>query len=524
MRIRALLVALATALAACDGQDASGPSVGPPASVAVVAGNDQNGTVAGELREQVVVRVADEDGDAVAGVPVTFVSTGGGGAFFAAVVETDAAGEARNRWTLGTVAGPQTAEARIVANGFLAAPLRATAAPGAPASLERVSPAHRAVPLGGSDSLAVRVRDALGNDVPGVTVAWTAEPGGSVSPGTSTTDAAGVAKTQWTPAVRVDATQTARASAAGAELAFTASALSPPAGTLVVTRQGDGQTGQVGTALADSLALVVSLPDGRPVHGVAVAWSTPGAAVGGVFPAAGTTDANGRVAARWILDSRAGPVTARFSVAGGPTGTFAAAATAGPATRLLRSGGVDQTGRPGRVLAQPLTARAVDGYGNLVRDAEIAWTVVSGGGTVSPAVSRVPAGGLDAATEWTLGDQVGTQEVRASHGTLAPVTYTATSRRVVLIVIQAPLATDTVGNTLSVRATVDADEPLAAVTLDVTGLFHDRPMTQAPDGTWRATVDVSSMPRGIMQIWVAARDVVGTSASRTVGFYHDPGR
>src|ERR1041385_3211770 len=58
----------------------------------------------------------------------------------------------------------------------------------------QVAPAGTKLP----DSLAVLVTDTAGDPVAGVTVAWSVTGGGSVSPGTSHTNALGIAKTTRT--------------------------------------------------------------------------------------------------------------------------------------------------------------------------------------------------------------------------------------------------------------------------------------------------------------------------------------
>jgi hypothetical protein len=517
-------VAALLLLAACDGGGGTtGPVVGPPAAVTVTAGNGQAGAAGAALPADVEVRVTDADGDAVPAVPVTFFVTGGAGSFFVAVVNTDADGRASNRWTLGTAAGAQTAQARVVGAGgaFLAAPLTATAAPGAAAALEPVSPAHRTLPAGGDDSVTVRVRDALGNPVPGVAVVWSVTSGGgTVSAATRTTDAAGLAGTRWSPAVRLDSAQSLRASSGALQTAFTAQATMPTA--ILVSRVNDGQTGDVGTALPENVAVAVTLGDGRPLRGAAVSWSRTGPSVGGLFPPTATTDGAGRATAQWILDSRIGTQAATATV--GPVATaFTATAVAGPPTRILVAAGQGQTGRPGRALPTPLGARLVDRYGNIVRGRDISWSVVTGGGSVAPAVSRPAPGAFDAETVWTLGPGIGAQTARASYGALTPVDFPATSRTVVLVTIETPEAGDTVGASVTVVASVDSDRPLSFVEAHITGL-HPRAMAPTGDGRWTYTYDVSALPAGVLDLWVSARDVEGAYGSQHFAIYHDPSR
>jgi hypothetical protein len=77
-----------------------------------------------------------------------------------------------------------------------------------------------------STALQVKVADAGGNPVTGTTATWSVTGGGgSVAPGSSVTNASGLASTMWTLGPVIGA-QSAQATAAGAPVAFTATASS----------------------------------------------------------------------------------------------------------------------------------------------------------------------------------------------------------------------------------------------------------------------------------------------------------
>ena len=220
-RAAACFAALA-ALAACD--SSSGPRPQVAARLDIVAGNEQEAVVGSELPTALVVKVTDDRGRPVRGQIVNFRVVSGGGGVFAGTAQTNDAGEARERWTLGTstaAADSQRVEVRAVdaASGeaLVFATFRATAKPDVPAGAPPVGPASRTGAAGTvlADSLALRVADKYGNPVPGIDVAWAvASGGGSVSPATSRTDASGVAKARWTLG-GATGTQTATGTAAG---------------------------------------------------------------------------------------------------------------------------------------------------------------------------------------------------------------------------------------------------------------------------------------------------------------------
>lgn len=143
-----------------------------PASITVVSGDLQSGSVGGDLPVPLQVRVDDSNGRPIAGQIVNFVVLSGGGSVFAGVANTNADGVAREIWTLGPVArDTQVVEARAV-SPTSGAPLvfarfRAVASPGPATRL--VVTAITAPPSAYallSPALQVRVTDQYLNTVP----------------------------------------------------------------------------------------------------------------------------------------------------------------------------------------------------------------------------------------------------------------------------------------------------------------------------------------------------------------------
>jgi hypothetical protein len=98
-------------LAACG--DGGGPS--GRISVTLVSGGGQTAVVGHELTDPLVVEVTDASGNPVGGQLVNFVVTSGEGHMFAGAAETDAAGHARDFFTLGiSTADPHRVEVRAV--------------------------------------------------------------------------------------------------------------------------------------------------------------------------------------------------------------------------------------------------------------------------------------------------------------------------------------------------------------------------------------------------------------------------
>ena len=98
----------------------------PPSSIQIVDGDGQAGQAGAALPRQVVARVLNTIGGPVAGVTVTFTPGSGAGQSFSPTSGvTDANGEARTQWTLGSSLGQYTAS--VSAPGLGSRSITATA-------------------------------------------------------------------------------------------------------------------------------------------------------------------------------------------------------------------------------------------------------------------------------------------------------------------------------------------------------------------------------------------------------------
>lgn len=103
-------------------------SVGPPATIAKVSGDNQVATPGAAVPLAPTVRVTDAVGNNVSGAGVTFAVTSGGGAVAGSSQNTSADGTARPAgWTLGPAAGANTVTATAAATGVAGNPLTFTA-------------------------------------------------------------------------------------------------------------------------------------------------------------------------------------------------------------------------------------------------------------------------------------------------------------------------------------------------------------------------------------------------------------
>jgi hypothetical protein len=192
-------------IVSCD-KSATAPTpipIGPPVSLKVVEGANQQAVASAELPNPIRFSLTDSAGRAVKGQIVNFVVVSGGGAVPAAFALTDSSGIVGTKWTLGSlVADSQVIEARFVGeagNQLLSARVRASALPDRAVQLVKVSPNPNDIKLGTlvPDSLFVHAVDRFGNGVPGQVVRWTVNNNGTVSRDSVVTNGGGYAATRW---------------------------------------------------------------------------------------------------------------------------------------------------------------------------------------------------------------------------------------------------------------------------------------------------------------------------------------
>ena len=320
-----LLIALA--LFDCGGGGGGGGTGPTPNTIAVSAGNNQVGAAGTALPESLAAIVRDQGGAPLAGANVTFTITAGGGSVSPAARVTDAAGIAKTRRTLGPNAGTQTVSAGA---GSLA-----------PAQFSAVSQINGAVNIANSttgpltdsvgatkaESLTVLVTDQNATPVQGVTVSWTAS-GGSVSPASGSTSAAGLSKVRFTYGTAAG-NQPATATVTGLVGSPVVITLNATAGTAVAIAKTAGDNGTAAPGGQVNYTAQSQDTHGNPKGGVAIDWAV---ATGGgsITPPQNATGTNGNATATRTLGAGLGAQTATATAAalpGAPAVTFTTTAT-----------------------------------------------------------------------------------------------------------------------------------------------------------------------------------------------------
>lgn len=408
----------------------SGPRIqfGPPAQLQIVSGNFQSDTVGRELPEALVVRVVDSAGHGVPEQIVNFRVTGGAGSVFGGAAITNDSGEARERWTLGTVAGDtQRVEARAVDTRTGAALVFGTfVAVGVPdiAATVAVAPASAldsamfvsgdTLLTGDSLTFAAYARDRHGNAKPGAPVTWT----------TSNAAVAGIGVNGRLGAVGVGNTAViAVVDTAHGSRGLSVQLRVPVSLALVL---GADQSDTIEAMLTDSVRVRVTDRRGAPFTGATVVFrgvnGGPPDTTAGCSCKTATSNAAGLVSAQWRLGPAVGVST--LAIAGRlPSGStfdslsLSATVRHGAAASLSRvSGGASNTG---------LIVAVRDRRGNPASGVIVHWSI-TGPGSLSDTLSVSDIGGL-AGTSVTAA--TGSVTVLASVQGLAgsPVSFTVTT-------------------------------------------------------------------------------------------------
>jgi alpha-tubulin suppressor-like RCC1 family protein len=293
-----------------------------------------------------------------------------------------------------------------------------------------------------------------------------------------------------------------------------------PAKLLVVS--GDMQSAPVGTELPQPLVVRVVDDQGRPVRNQLVNFVVT-AGGGSVFAGSALTNNDGEARERWRLgpiaaDSQRVEARAVDPATGAPLvfAVFKATALAGPATGLVPVGASARQGFAATVLADSLAVRLADANGNPVTGAPVTWSVVRGGGSISPPTATTNAQGI-ARAAWTLGASADSaNEAHATSGAFtAQFTATAQVGPPALVTIDPAQLSFTVGGgARTVTATVRDAGGNAVTGAAVTWASTDASVVQVAGNGNTATVT----PTGIGSAQVRATAGIATGAATvTVG-------
>ena len=203
---------------------------------------------------------------------------------------------------------------------------------------------------------------------------------------------------------------------------------------------GEGQRGQVGTALAAPFVVSVLDEYGSALAGVVVSFSVT-AGGGTLASSTDTTDVNGQARSTLTLGSVLGTNMVTATVGGLEPITFTATAVDQTPQTLTKVSGDNQAGPASTQLAAPFVVSVLDQDGEAFAGASVTFSVTAGdgmllsaadtnscavGSSTSSTTVLTDANG-QAATRLTLGSESGTNTVTATMAGIEPVTFTATA-------------------------------------------------------------------------------------------------
>ncbi len=405
-----------------------------PTALVLISGDGQSAPAGFEVAEDLVVRLEDQNGNGIGGRPITWVVPSGSGSVSPVSTQTGPTGLATTRWTMPATVGAHSVNA--VFSGLPPVVFTATATADAPARIELVSGNGQSAAVGAAlaNPLVVRVTDANDNPVSGVSVAWVAETGGSVSADNTPTDAQGLAQVGRTlgltpgtygTTASVDGLQ-------GSPIRFVSTATVGAPAQLAILQQ-PGSPVVSGSTFTPAPVIQVQDAQGNavPVGGVPiVATITSGQAGATLDNESRNTNANGRVTFTTLEIS--GPpdddyvITFTALFQGSPLGSVSSdpiTVTAGGATRLILTQQPPSTALSGVALSPQPTVQVVDGTGNPVAGSRnITVAIGAGDGTLEGTLTVSTGSGSTATfTNLAISGPVGARTLIFSSGVLTPV-------------------------------------------------------------------------------------------------------
>ena len=417
-------------------------AAGAPASVVAVSLTQQSAPVGTLVASPPSVVVRDASGIAVPNASVTFAITSGGGQLQGATQTTNAQGVATvTSWRLGNAPGANTVTATVA--GLPPVTFTATATAGAPTQVQKTAgdnqtaPVNRPVPV----APTVRVLDAGGNGVAGLTVNFAvASGGGAVVVNSVTTGADGSAAVGAWILGPTQGTNTLTATVGNlTPVTFTATGTGGTAVSMQPVSQVT-QTGLAGAAATSPPSVVVRDALGNPVQGIQVTFAVT-AGSGTLQGAVQNTNANGiATVTSWTFGPVAGTNTVVASATGLTSVTFNATTTGVP-TAMVAFSGDNQAAVQGTALPNPPRVRITDANGQGVPNVLVTFAVTSGGGNMENATQPTDATGVASAGTWTLGT-TGTQTLTATAApggiTGNPVVFNASAATQIVVTQQPP--------------------------------------------------------------------------------------
>jgi adhesin/invasin len=485
--------------------DSTRITISPVASqLQLISGNQQAGAASTALALPLTVKVIAADGGGVAGVPVAFAATSGGGSVSPAIRATDSLGFATAAATLGAALGSNSFTATVAGLSPVTFTATVTSQPGVPASLAINAGNGQSAPAGTAVATppSVIVRDGPGSPVAGVNVTFAvASGGGSITGATATTLGTGIATLgSWTLGAAPGSNSLTASVTGLTPVTFTATGSNPN----FITLQSN-----VAVVAGQSTSLGITLSAPAPTGGLTVALASSDTTKLKVTTPTVNIAAGQTIGSATVQGIAAGTASVTATAPGYVGGNTVVTVNGLPTTLILVSGG-NQNASPSTQLPQPVVVKVTDALGNPVGGFTVSFAVATGGGSVGTPSTTTLASGL-ASTTWTLGALTGTQTMTATASGLtgSPLTISA----------NAPvIATTTVSPQLDTITAINATRTLVAQSKDATGANLTGSFTWVSRSPAVATVGVTGVVRAVTNgsTYVVVTEAGGTKDSALI--------
>jgi len=281
---------------------------------------------------------------------------------------------------------------------------------------------------------AVRIRDASGRGVPGISVRFDVLSGGGMVSGDSVvTDGQGLATVGSWRMGPVTGSNSLRAQALGYPLSLTFTSTSSPGApaTIQIVSGGSNLSAVVGQEVSPRPTIRVRDAYGNPIPNAAITWTV---SVGGgaiIGPSVTTTDGEGRSSVGgWRMGPVSGTNQLQARTANGLVAAFNAIGVGTPAA-ITPVSPIDQSGFLNFAAPRTPRVKVTDTFGSPVQGVPVVFSLSAGSGTILGETATTDANGVAALGDWKLGN-TSFSEVEATvpgfDGPPAKFTLTGTPR------------------------------------------------------------------------------------------------
>jgi uncharacterized protein (TIGR03437 family) len=400
---------------------------GTATTIKATGGISQATQIGTPFPQALVATVTDSQGNPVPSVTVTFSAPAQPGPSAALTppgpYTTDSSGKVTVTATANQLAGTYNVTASISVNGTTASDaFSLTNTAGLPSTLTITGGSGQSTAINSpfTAPLAVLVKDASGNPVPGATVAFVVPTTGAsanLSAATAVTDASGMASVTAAANAMVGS-YTAAASVSGGGSGTFALTNTPGAAAAIVATPGTTpQSTQTNTLFSQPLRVRVTDASGNGVPNVSVAFQAPqtGASASLSAPSA-NTDAQGYASVTAFANGLAGSYFV-FATAAGVSSqvSFSLQNLAQPPARIIVSGGASQSAVVSQKFPQALQVTVFDAQNNPLPNVPVTFTPPATGSSATlSALSAVTNAQGQASVSATANTVAGTYQVEAA--------------------------------------------------------------------------------------------------------------